>query len=244
MTLRHLFIASALLAALPATASANTLTFQNSLFSGYAGTQDTVIRSAAPSANYGSESDISVDGDDGSPGLQPNQGLIRFDGLFGNGAGQIGSGFSVVSATLTLSVFNPGSGFTVHDMLTDWAEDTATWNSFGSGIQANGIEAAVLPAFSIGANDGAENVSNGLLVIDVTSSLQGVLAGNLPGYGWALLPFTNGTNGIDFDTSEYGDITTLRPLLSVEIAPVPEPETYAMLLAGLGLIGFAARRRG
>ena len=26
-------------------------------------------------------------------------------------------------------------------------------------------------------------------------------------------------------------------------APVPEPETYAMLLAGLGLVGFAARRR-
>jgi hypothetical protein len=27
------------------------------------------------------------------------------------------------------------------------------------------------------------------------------------------------------------------------LAPVPEPETYAMLLAGLGLLGFAARRR-
>lgn len=27
------------------------------------------------------------------------------------------------------------------------------------------------------------------------------------------------------------------------ISPVPEPETYAMLLVGLGLVGFAARRR-
>jgi len=27
-------------------------------------------------------------------------------------------------------------------------------------------------------------------------------------------------------------------------APVPEPETYALMLAGLGLVGFAARRRG
>jgi hypothetical protein len=30
---------------------------------------------------------------------------------------------------------------------------------------------------------------------------------------------------------------------SVGVSPVPEPETYAMLLAGLGLIGFTARRR-
>lgn len=26
-------------------------------------------------------------------------------------------------------------------------------------------------------------------------------------------------------------------------APVPEPETYAMLLAGLGLLGFAGRHK-
>ena len=31
--------------------------------------------------------------------------------------------------------------------------------------------------------------------------------------------------------------------LTVSAVPIPEPETYAMLLAGLGLLGFAARRR-
>lgn len=30
---------------------------------------------------------------------------------------------------------------------------------------------------------------------------------------------------------------------NVSVNPVPEPETYAMLLAGLGLVGFMARRR-
>jgi hypothetical protein len=29
----------------------------------------------------------------------------------------------------------------------------------------------------------------------------------------------------------------------VAVTAVPEPESYAMILAGLGLIGFAARRR-
>ncbi|KAB2325696.1 PEP-CTERM sorting domain-containing protein [Betaproteobacteria bacterium SCN1] len=35
----------------------------------------------------------------------------------------------------------------------------------------------------------------------------------------------------------------LSATLAVAAAPVPEPETWAMLLAGLGLVGFSARRR-
>ena len=31
--------------------------------------------------------------------------------------------------------------------------------------------------------------------------------------------------------------------VSVLAAPVPEPETYAMMIAGLGLLAFAAKRR-
>lgn len=32
-------------------------------------------------------------------------------------------------------------------------------------------------------------------------------------------------------------------LLSQTIAPVPEPQTYAMMLGGLGLVGWMARRK-
>ena len=234
----HLALAvAALAAAVPA--SAATFTFQDGV-NGYAGTQDTELRSSAPNANQGGFDAISVDGDDGSPGLQPNHGLIRFDDLFGEAAGQIGAGQSILSATLTLNVFNPGSGFTVHDMLVDWNEATATWANLGNGIQGDDIEAGAAFA-SFGADNGAENVGTGTLSIDVTASLQAALSGALPGYGWALVPYLNGTNGIDFDTSEYSGMAT-RPMLTVEVAPVPEPESYAMLLAGLGLIGAVARR--
>lgn len=34
-----------------------------------------------------------------------------------------------------------------------------------------------------------------------------------------------------------------RPLLTREVTPVPEPSTYAMLLAGLGLLGLIVRGR-
>jgi len=36
---------------------------------------------------------------------------------------------------------------------------------------------------------------------------------------------------------------TVNSITSFAVAPVPEPETYAMLLAGLGLIGAVSRRR-
>jgi carbonic anhydrase len=55
------------------------------------------------------------------------------------------------------------------------------------------------------------------------------------------------------DTHEHHDVDWLLPELGVHVgatgddsklaASVPEPETYAMLLAGLGLLGFVARRR-
>lgn len=148
---------------------------------------------------------------------------------------------TIVSAKLTLNVTNPGSGFTVHDMLADWNEATATWDSLVGGIQGDGVEAASLPLATFGANNGSENVPTGPLVIDVTASLAGVKAGTLPGYGWALVPFTNGTNGVDFDASE-SFISTLRPTLAVEVMPVPEPGTWALMAAGLGLLGLGARR--
>lgn len=47
--------------------------------------------------------------------------------------------------------------------------------------------------------------------------------------------------GYKLDTAQsggYSGTVSVNPA-----APVPEPETYAMLFAGLGLIGFTARRR-
>lgn len=42
-------------------------------------------------------------------------------------------------------------------------------------------------------------------------------------------------------TASLGDWDDM--VIGVNIAAIPEPETYAMLLAGLGLMGFVARRR-
>jgi hypothetical protein len=43
------------------------------------------------------------------------------------------------------------------------------------------------------------------------------------------------------DGAEHNDWDDF--VVGVNIAPVPEPQTYALLLAGLGVVGFVARRR-
>lgn len=240
------WVVAALGVSLSLPAMAGTLTFQEGSF-GYLGTQDTMVRSnetANPGDSrntaYGTLDYVSVDGDDGSPGSKPNHGLIRFDDLFGSGVGKIGATDTIVSATLKLNVHNPGSGMKVHNMLAGWSE-ASTWNSLGNGVQTDGSEAAATALATFGANNSNENVANGWLTIDVTASLQAWQAGTANN-GWALIPFASGTNGIDFYSSEFTDVA-MRPLLSVEVMPVPEPESYALLLAGLGLLGIAARRR-
>ncbi|KQQ32922.1 hypothetical protein ASF61_12550 [Duganella sp. Leaf126] len=72
-------------------------------------------------------------------------------------------------------------------------------------------------------------------------------------YGVAF--FSNGRgapNNVAIDTMVSGPSGALGDMLYLtsehvtwtgRVAPVPEPETYAMLMAGLGLIAYAARKR-
>ena len=67
--------------------------------------------------------------------------------------------------------------------------------------------------------------------------------------GWTFfqvtVPFA-GTFFLTLDSYNQGDNlfpSEFRVDFAEPVSPVPEPDTYAMLLAGLGLLGFAARRR-
>jgi hypothetical protein len=68
--------------------------------------------------------------------------------------------------------------------------------------------------------------------------------------GTAYAPDPAGVAAWGFDTnygSQFGygqnDKFSAWAVLPGDVAPVPEPETYAMLLAGLGLLGVGAKRR-
>lgn len=47
----------------------------------------------------------------------------------------------------------------------------------------------------------------------------------------------------DTTANDYAFIQKKNAVLTVGVSPVPEPESYALFLAGLGTLGFLARRR-
>ena len=91
------------------------------------------------------------------------------------------------------------------------------------------------------ASNGIEAYWNGSLLASLTG--QGGPSGN----NWSLYSYqvigTSPVSLLEFravgTSDSYGGSLDAVSLTS----PVPEPETYALLLAGLGLLGFAARRR-
>lgn len=170
---------------------------------GYSGTQDKEVRSSGGDSANGNNVSISVDGDDGSPGLQPNHGLFKFEGIVGKGPGQIAPGTEIEQAFLSLNVIDAGSGFRAYAMTTNWSEAT-TWVSLGGNGVTPGVECQQTPFFSIGADNSSANVAAGTLTIDVTAQVRAWIDGSLANQGFALIPFTNGTNGVDISTSESG----------------------------------------
>jgi len=188
---------------------------------GYAGTQDTWVSQANPNTSYGNNDTRVVDDDTANSFFSDSrgQGLVRFDGIFGSGNGQVPAGSQIISATLVIDIpddidtplYNPD--FFVHRMTRDWNE-SSTWNSLGGGLSVGADMTGVIATFSGDNNPNSETMRR----IDVTGAVAAWSAG-APNFGFGIVPeiISGNDDGIEIRASENGN-TILRPRLEIVFA--------------------------
>ena len=137
--------------------------------------------------------------------------------------------------------FPAGSGSDIW-LANTVASDTITFSNFAAGMRAFGgnffgsnIDGAFLPGQTmvLTANDGTTMRTVNLLNTN-TATFLGFIADN------ALTSVTLSPDGLPGDHLYW--VSANNVTMGV-VTAVPEPEAYAMLLAGLALVGFGARRR-
>lgn len=186
-----------------------TATFRDGL-NGYSSTADTFIRQTNVNQNNGSTQDLRWDTEE-SGANTPQYTLIRFDNIFGGGAGQIPPGATVTNATLTYTVGGdtnaPGNPAGLHECLVSWDESTVTYANFGgdSGVQSD--EYAALSVATLTAPSAAS------FTVNVTSSLAAWSANPSANLGWIAIP--SGTDGVQVRSSDYTATASQRPTLEV-----------------------------
>jgi hypothetical protein len=104
-----------------------------------------------------------------------------------------------------------------------------------------GLDISALSLYRVGGGTGTGGTGADTLVTAGNSLQTGAMdvwtlsSDNLTAGNYYVLVSGN----LVSDTSaSFGGAVMLSPM-----APVPEPETYGMMLAGLGVLGFLARRR-
>jgi hypothetical protein len=163
-----------------------------------------------------------------------------------SGTGHLTSGSASTLAT------SPADG--TFDALTytfDGAAGPSTFSIGPGNVPTRSGPAAILLAQGslIAGGVGSTNAGGGNFVptaaatvsFATAASAGGFFAAPVPFYSVALTAFTNTLSEVAFNGSGF---TITQGGGSVNFAsPVPEPDTYALMLGGLGLLGFLARRR-
>jgi hypothetical protein len=115
---------------------------------------------------------------------------------------------------------------------------------FDSVVSLNPSNLAASSITLMGATNTTTLLSPSAITISGNTISADFSASLLPSTGLAANKYTYNLWPRDTRAAGFAAISDFAPDGSnITLAPVPEPETYAMLVAGLGVIGFLRRRR-
>jgi hypothetical protein len=208
-----------------ADANVSTKTFQNGV-DGYTGAKDAYIDGEFTFNKFGQDPVVRVDqvkgeGEDTPANVRPQQGLIRFDDVFGDGANQVPAGSTIFDASLRLNVTNTASGADIRffRMLQDWEQVNTTWvdpqgnvgSSISNGVTPDGVEASSVPDFRV-----PDSLTGQAGFIDIPLNVDTIQAwanGSLDNFGWSIV---NDLGSLwSFNSSEAFLIGTFKPELTI-----------------------------
>jgi hypothetical protein len=170
-------------------------------------------------------------------------------GMFGShGTPNFGEVFQTTGGVLSDWTFfaSNGSMGNLKLVVANWDGYKAVGPSLYESLLSYGGDAQALSFSGINANLAAGSYIAYLTVAGVhlpATSVAFAGSNSNGGLGGSFAYLNSG--GVDplTQSSVWSNISSYNLQYSATIAPVPEPETYAMMLAGLGLIGGIARRR-
>ena len=150
----------------------------------------------------------------------------------------LGSG-AAVAMDYSLGTLTPGSHLVGTGVIDTQSSFEDNWR-FSIGTTTSDFLGAIFNAAangSIGSFSATLSGPNGFSTTwDIDPYPQyGGQGGSFESFGLVAGDYVLHVSGITTAASSYN--------VAFAAAPVPEPESYAMILAGLGLIGFMARRR-
>ena len=160
-----------------------------------------------------------------------------------------GSSVDISYGKATFNAVANGSGLAVFDLTSI---DTAVFSANEFAFNLNGASTIIFNTDNTSANISANFLGGSAQAIGAKTiwnfyNATSLSINNQWG-GSVLAPMASFSNGNNIEGGVYVNTLTqngeihLQPFAG-QIAAVPEPETYAMLLAGLGLLGVVSRRR-
>jgi hypothetical protein len=206
---------------------------------GYTNAHDTNLRQASPDVNYIGDLSLFVDANDAG-NTNATECLLRFDNVVGTATNQVPPGSLIHAAVLELPSVGAdqmGDGGLFYAMLQPWDDTTVTWNSYGpNGIQPDGIVAAATPTVVAGNSALNPDVQGTVNSYEVTADVQAWANGTRSNYGWAILPWPNGSNGWGFRTSKFSNVVAgYDPLIQ-------RPQLRVYYSAGVGAVAASLSR--